>query len=673
MTPVPFALAPLIVGLALAAAGDDDAGDVEKLVRRLAAEHGHEAPLDAALSHLEGVSARHPVARRLERVVAALDDPFSGAAVAAELRDALASPLRDTKRPGYAALLDASAAWSDAALVADDLPPLAADTLAALDAVAAECTDPALTGHELLLALSRFCRLGNEAIDLALAAFDGEERAELARLAPRVLEGWHRTHFPGETLEPQLASDLSRGLAMLQAVDRRLLFATSQRVAALLEPAFTTTLGKRLSPLAKSSSRQDAKGTSGISGDLLAITGEDARERVAVGGAGVTQYELSCALIVDLGGNDVYRHGAIVDPRDEAQSSLAIVIDLRGDDRYHGREIGPCAAVLGIAALLDRGGKDRYEGGRLGAAAAMGGVALLADEAGDDVYASHDFAQAFAIEGGALLLDLAGRDEFGAHAFAQGATLGVAFAALVDVAGDDVYHADGVWPDIYGNSGPNVHHGAAQGYATGIRPATPGGIAALLDLAGADRYQAGNFSQGGGYYFGFGLMHDGGGDDENVGTRYSQGFGVHQAVGVRWDAGGDDVYRCRTVANLGSAWDEGVGFFLEDGGDDRYEAGGLSLGAAANTGLAIFVDASGNDDYRGPSAPDSQGGTGDASYHEKPACALLLDLGDGKDVYARQECGDRRIRADAGVALFADVKARTIAELLARKSLTDPP
>ena len=33
-----------------------------------------------------------------------------------------------------------------------------------------------------------------------------------------------------------------------------------------------------------------------------------------------------------------------------------------------------------------------------------------------------------------------------------------------------------------------------------------GGVALLYDGGGKDRYEAGNFSQGGGYYFGIGML-----------------------------------------------------------------------------------------------------------------------------------------------------------------------
>ena len=190
----------------------------------------------------------------------------------------------------------------------------------------------------------------------------------------------------------------------------------------------------------------------------------------------------------------------------------------------------------------------------------------------------------------------------------------------------------------------------------------------LLDLGqGDDRYQAGNFSQGGGYYFSFGLMFDGGGDDENHGSRYAQGFGVHQAVGVRWDAAGDDSYHCRSVAHAGMAWDEGVGFLLEDGGNDRYQVGDLGCGGAAQTGIAMCLDLEGQDFYQTGNA--SQGGTGSSDYHDKPSLGVLLDLGGDQDEYSQAPRDNGILHVVDGVGVFFDTRASDYPKALRAKEL----
>ena len=62
-----------------------------------------------------------------------------------------------------------------------------------------------------------------------------------------------------------------------------------------------------------------------------------------------------------------------------------------------------------------------------------------------------------------------------------------------------------------------------------------GGVGAIYDLAGNDRYEGGEFSQAGGYYFGLGILHDKKGHDLYYGNRYGQSFSAHQAIGILVD------------------------------------------------------------------------------------------------------------------------------------------
>ena len=399
----------------------------------------------------------------------------------------------------------------------------------------------------------------------------------------------------------------------------------------------------------------------------MRVVGASPEARVVLGGKRTTRYGAPAALVIDLGGDDEYTRAAVVDT-DEVLAS--VVLDLRGDDVYASDGTGPAFAAGGVAILCDAGGKDRYTSKRYGQGAAVLGFGLLLDVDGDDAYVMEDYGQGHATAGVGLLYDLAGDDTYTAWAFAQGGGLAWGLAALVDGEGDDEYLADLGWPDVYGNSGPDSHHGASQGYSTGFRPAVAGGFGALVDLGrGEDRYQSGNFSQGGGYYFSFGLMHDGGGDDTNQGYRYSQGFGVHQAAGMRWDAGGDDLYRCRSVAHTGMAWDEGVGWFLDEAGDDTYEIGGLGLGGAAQTGIAIFVDGAGKDRYR--AKQQTQGATGGSEYHDKPALGVMIDLGGGKDHYESAERENGVYVSSEGVGLFLDLKEKTAEKALRSRLLRE--
>ena len=127
------------------------------------------------------------------------------------------------------------------------------------------------------------------------------------------------------------------------------------------------------------------------------------------------------------------------------------------------------------------------------------------------------------------------------------------------------------------------------------RNAATGGIGVLYDQGGKDRFEAGNFSQGGGYFYAFGILYNDGSDNDNyIGSRYAQGFGCHQAAGVLVDAGGNDRYQIRqsSVAQ-GYSWDEAVALFIDEKGDDQYEGKGCC--SSCMNGWTIFLDRSGKE------------------------------------------------------------------------------
>ncbi len=661
--PLPAALAAGCA-IALCLAAQDDAAPappVWRIAEKLAEETGVGEDFRAVVEHFgrAWTSARGSTsgpAHRLERVVNALSRPWEVPATATELRDALAGDLAGKGGPRYGDAVRTSASWLGLESPAADDPELAS-----LRAAWEEVRDPKVEQLELLQALSKLMGLSHAALDGALTALDAGQRAALFGGCLSFCEAWRASHSPGAKLDDAQNAALGAvgELLVKLPVERARVAAVGAILAQMAEPEFLASLPKRLARVPKAGAAPE-----GFSGDILGSAGGKPSELVVLAGPGRSTLAGRAALVIDLGGDDRWERAAVADGPDALAS---VALDLGGDDVYETASPGQAYACGGVAVLADRAGKDAYRCGRLGQAASVLGCALLADLAGNDTYAAEDFGQSYALGGIALLHEAAGDDAYQAWAYAQGAGNGPGFAALVDGDGDDHYLADGHWPDIYGDSGPNVFHGASQGFSSGLRPEIPGGIAALLDLGrGADDYQSGNFSQGGAYFFGFALLYDAGGNDTSRGTRYSQGFGVHQAAAVRWDAGGDDRYECRSVANLGMAWDEGVGFFLEDAGDDVYQGGGLSCGGAAETGIAIFVDGAGDDRYTSAGEGDSQGGSGASEYHGKPSIGCLLDLGGGKDAYSRPGRADGSKQGTPGCGLFWDAKEKTLEKLLRR-------
>ncbi len=614
---------------------------------------------EQVLEHMAGIPAsRERVPHRLSRVNDGLIHPWLPPSQAADLKQRLAKPTSKQLGSPFQGVIPDAAQWLDL----ENYPKQAVSKdMTRLTELWQVVRDPNTKGMDLLGALSEYLEEAHHLLNAAHGELSLAQRSLLWKDHHKFYDAWAEEHDPDTELDDEQAEALRAFKTLFAELksDRARILAVSEGLLGLSSPIFMKSLTKRLGGLLQ-------KGAAEKHGaDILAVAGETDSARVILSGTGQSKHDQAAALIIDLGGDDVYENAATADKQDHL---VSIVIDLGGKDRYAAGHPGPVFAAGGVALLVDRNGDDTYEAQRLGQAASILGVAILLDLAGDDTYKAHDFAQGHSTCGVALLYDLAGNDTYSAHAFAQGGGIGNGLCALVDAAGDDQYVADEHWPDVYGNSGPDVYHGASQGYSTGIRSNVAGGIAALIDLGeGKDRYQAGSFSQGGGYYFAFGLMFDGGGNDQAFGSRYAQGFGVHQGIGVKWDAGGDDLYKCRSVAHAGMAWDEGVGYLLDDAGDDVYQVGDLGCGGAAQTGIAICIDSAGKDRYQ--TGKSSQGGTGASQYHDKPSIGVLIDLGGDKDEYTMEERANETLRATEGVQIFLDCSAKKMPKALLAKPL----
>ncbi len=341
--------------------------------------------------------------------------------------------------------------------------------------------------------------------------------------------------------------------------------------------------------------------------------------KVVLAGHERTWHRADAAVLLDLGGSDFYSNRA------------QFQVDFDGDDNYEAT--GPWAqgaAKLDVVALVDVAGNDQYIGTRWAQGAAVLGVGMLFDLAGDDTYRGDTYCQAVGLWGIGYLKDDAGNDRYEAHHLSQGVGMPGGAGWLVDAKGDDRYYAKGTKPTTYGDYG--IFDGWSQGCGVGFRGLQSGGVGLVWDGDGADRYEAGNFSQGGGYYFGIGLMRDAKGNDRYIGSRYNQGFSAHQAVGFFEDLAGDDTYDTRQGVAQGLAWDQCVTVFIDHGGNDTYDGGAFfSQGAAAHNAVCIFLDLGGRDTYRYPPGQAQVAGN---DYHGGTSFALFIDAGGEKDDFS---------------------------------------
>jgi hypothetical protein len=463
-------------------------------------------------------------------------------------------------------------------------------------------------------------------VDAALSKLTPEERTELGEVLPSIVGQFARGIYLHEDEDRARWRRHQAGLAILQKVDRALLLDALGALLPASSPAYLARLRADLQAAEAAGASQVPPGD--VRGRILYAEVIGGR-LVLFGGSEANEWRHDADVAVDLGGDDRY-HVPVGSAR--PGRSAAIAIDLGGDDRWQATDrFAQGSAYLGAALLVEAAGDDVYTSNQDGAqGAAACGAALLLELGGNDVYRAGSLCQGAALcHGLGALVDVVGDDERIAACHAQGFGGPGAAGLLVDLAGDDREVATGVVPCTYGE--PGIYHAMSQGASCGFRQLASGGVGVLLDRAGRDRYEAGNFSQGGGYYFGWGALLDLGPEaDRYEGSRYSLGFGAHSGVGSFLDAGGNDRYRGWVGAQCSAAWDLSVTVFLDDAGDDIYETGpGFAVGAAAHNGFSLFVDRAGRDAYR---VAPARAGPND--YHGGPSVAVFVDAGGGADVYA---------------------------------------
>jgi hypothetical protein len=391
--------------------------------------------------------------------------------------------------------------------------------------------------------------------------------------------------------------------------------------------------------------------------------------KILVGGNGSTWYRNDAAILLDLAGNDFYTNNA-GSPRGD-KMPVALQIDFAGDDAYEATfNWTQGAARMGHGLQIDRKGNDEYVGREWAQGAAVLGTALFLDESGDDIYRSDQYAQGVAAWGIAIHMDYEGNDVYETHLLSQGVGMPGGAGWLLNGKGNDSYYSKGKQPTSY--SEPGLFDSCSQACGVGFRGLQSGGVALLYDGAGKDRYEAGSFSQGGGYYFGIGMLRDGGKEnDAYIGSHYNQSFAAHQAVGYFEDMGGNDLYTTRYAVAQGSSWDETITAFIDHGGDDVYEGGAsYSQGASAHNGFCLFLDLGGRNRfiYTTP-----QGSAGPNDYHGGRSFSLFVAADDKGNTYTSKMTpasihliGEHGIFADLPTSIESALKTKSWRSLMRR-------
>jgi len=390
-------------------------------------------------------------------------------------------------------------------------------------------------------------------------------------LAQQIFNGFKSESYgspANASISPQLGNVNELIRAFAPDFDRSLLVAAALRVVDAADRCRDTLAA--LGPF-------DATGLDLLTshGRILVRTGDSDDEYTA-------QDLADAVLVIDMGGNDVY-HGQYAATH-ALWMSGSVLIDLAGDDLYSPEAVDVQDASQSAFAVFQRDFAFTQGFG-------LFGVGVLIDDAGNDVYRASALAQGSGAFGVGVVLDRQGEDTYRLGSQGQGTGFfGIGLA--LDAAGDDDWGA----------------YNQAQGVGK------PGGHGLLLDLGGHDRYVGYYVTDGSalpepGYAGYFPTSYtDGEGRAHNMSAVQGVGWGYRHewlddetlwrgGFGALVDLGdGDDVHYADCMA-MGQGFVFGFGFLYDGGGDDLYRGFWWGQGASAHMGISLIIEEDGDDDH----------------------------------------------------------------------------
>jgi tetratricopeptide (TPR) repeat protein len=321
---------------------------------------------------------------------------------------------------------------------------------------------------------------------------------------------------------------------------------------------------------------------------------------LVISGTGNDTLRRDVAILIDLGGDDVYLNNA--GGCRSGDFGVALCLDHSGNDHYLAPDERYVQGFgfLGTGMLVDLAGDDEYVAGDFSQGAGIVGVGTIWDAQGDDRFTAQTFCQGAGMFGLGVLLDDSGEDFYDCASLGQGAATTLGLGLLSDLAGDDRYHLSiGGGKDALSGL-PGYGQGGAlsfRHYPWDRKLTAYGGVGMLVDAEGNDRYRTkGWCDQGGSYIMSLGVLYDADGNDHyTAGT--GQGSGIHVTNAILIDENGDDIYE-GGFRTGGSGGDRSPGFLIDYHGDDVYRSNTSSYGTGVKPfSYSLFIDYEGNDTY----------------------------------------------------------------------------
>lgn len=387
---------------------------------------------------------------------------------------------------------------------------------------------------------------------------------------------------------------------------------------------------------------------------------------IKIAGTAPNIHEEDVAILIDIGGNDIYRNNA--GSNYPGRGNLALCIDHHGDDVYSARErkFVQGTGFLGAGFLIDLEGNDRYNAEHFSQGTGIAGVGLLWDRSGNDAFYCNAFCQGAGMFGAGFLLDDDGSDKYDCATLGQGAATTLGLGIISDLKGDDNYLLSaGLREDALGRT-PGYGQGGAvsfRNYPWDKTLTAYGGVGMLLDRSGDDVYKTrGWCDQGGSYIMSLGVLVDDAGNDI-YSCHCGQGSGIHITSAILIDRKGDDSYSGEFRAG-GSGGDRSPGIFIDCQGNDVYSSHTSSYGTGVKPfSYSLFIDYQGEDTYICNQPGDkitfnnweSFGGVWPESEPHLWPYALCFDLG-GEDRYMVRNRANNSFRHSFGHGLHLDTE-----------------
>ena len=473
-----------------------------------------------------------------------------------------------------------------------------------------------------------------------LSQFYSKVHSIKEKVLPIILEDVQDEFKSAEQLDQQqkLEEELSKQLIPLaSAIDYEKLYIEVPHIIALAETLEALAKDANSFKLPKKSKKND-----------IIWSQKTAMGEFIIGGKGSSHYTGSPALIIDLGGDDIYELSY------DSTVSTQVIIDLAGNDTYKAlTDFCFGSGFFGTGILIDEEGDDTYLGKNFCLGSGLFGVGILLDKKGNDKYFGDTFTQGAGAWGIGILADLDGADNYNGALQAQGFGGVAGFGSLIDKSGNDQYFAGGKYKDILRYK--EHYLSLSQGFSYGIRPYMSGGVGLLLDYSGNDGYVTDIFGQGASYWWGWGCLYDKEGNDFYQAFQYAQGSATHMTLGTLIDGAGDDIYSSKGVSQ-GCGHDWACGILLDNSGNDNYYSNDLSQGAGNANGIGIFIDQAGDDGYYVKSKTNTQGYGN--PRREYGSIGIFIDML-GKDKYDGNGCDSCWWSIDSKWGIGLDLEMKT--------------